>query len=428
MATPQTQTDAGREWEVVVGELSFPTGLSFGDRGEMYISESGLPFGGAPAGGRIWRVSGGSRELLLDGLRPPVNGVTFHEGFLYVTEAGHPSRILRLDPATGEQQTVLDGLPGPGNYQTNMVAFGPDGKLYFSQGAMTNTGVIGLDAYDLGWLKLLPHARDVPGLEIVVRCREFATDDPREGGTGHAVTGPFADFGTVHPEGTRIPAALPCTSAVMRCDPDGGSLELVAWGLRNAFGLLFLDDGRLIATDQGADDRGSRPVGNIPDLLFEVRQGRWYGWPDFVGGVPISDPRFAPEDGDAPEPVLANHDELPVPEAPLAQFTTHVAATKMAQAPDGRVAIAMFGDEVPMTAPSGPRVGRSLAVVDPEQGWRAASIATPGLQRPLDVAFGPDGRLYVLDFGHFEPGRGGMKATAGSGSIRRGDWPPPQAR
>ena len=58
----------------------------------------------------------------------------------------------------------------------------------------------------------------------------------------------------------------------MRCNPDGSGLELVAWGLRNAYGLGFLPDGRLLATDQGADDRGSRPVGNAPDMLFEVRQ------------------------------------------------------------------------------------------------------------------------------------------------------------
>ena len=58
----------------------------------------------------------------------------------------------------------------------------------------------------------------------------------------------------------------------MRCNLDGSDLELVAWGLRNAYGLGFLPDGRLLAVDQGADDRGSRPVGNVPDLLFEVRE------------------------------------------------------------------------------------------------------------------------------------------------------------
>jgi glucose/arabinose dehydrogenase len=424
MVTSDEQTPGPRlTWEVVVDGLHFPTGLAFGDDGALYVAESGLPFGGAPRGGRVWRMEGERRELLVGDLRPPVNGVTFHRGALYVTEAGHPSRILRLDLTSGRQETVLEGLPGPGNYQTNMVVFGPDEKLYFSQGAMTNTGVIGLDAYDLGWLKLLPHAHDVPGLEVVVAHAEFATDDPREGGTGHAVTGPFAPFGTVHPEGTRVPARLPCSSAVMRCNPDGGSLELVAWGLRNAFGLLFLRDGRLLATDQGADDRGSRPVGNVPELLYEVREGCWYGWPDFVGGVPISDARFAPEDGAAPPFVLANHDELPPPQRPLAEFTTHVAATKLDEAPDGRIAIAMFGDEVPMTAPSGPRVGRNLAVLDPHS-WDATFLPTPALHRPLDVKFGPDGLLYVLDFGHFEPARGSLQATPGSGSIQRSEWPP----
>jgi glucose/arabinose dehydrogenase len=424
MAAPDEQSPGQRlTFEVLAADLNFPTGLTFGDDGALYVSESGLPFAGAPGGGRVWRIEDGRRELLVGDLRPPVNGVTFHQGALYITEAGHPSRILRLDLDGGRRETVLEGFPGPGNYQTNMVAFGADGKLYFSQGAMTNTGVIGLDAYDLGWLQLLPHAHDVPGLEIAVAHAEFATDDPRAGGTGHAVTGPFADFGTVHPEGTRIPAQLPCSSAVMRCDPDGQNLELVAWGLRNAFGLLFLRDGRLLATDQGADDRGSRPVGNIPELLYEVRKGCWYGWPDFVGGVPICDPRFAPENGEAPRFILANHDELPEPERPLAAFTAHVAATKLDEAPDGRIVIAMFGDEVPMTAPSGPRVGRNLAVVDPVS-WAATFISTPALHRPLDVKFGPDGRLYVLDFGHFEPARGSLRATPGSGSIQRSDWPP----
>jgi hypothetical protein len=39
------------------------------------------------------------------------------------------------------------------------------------------------------------------------------------------------------------------------------------------------------------------------------------------------------------------------------------------------------------------------------------------------VRFGPDGALYLLDFGHFEPGPGTMKATPGSGSIVRGQLP-----
>lgn len=406
--------------DVVADGLHFPTSLTFDPDGTAYVAESGLPFGGAPPGGRIWRLDGDARTLLAEGLRPPVNGLVHHDGWLYVTEGGHPGRISRLPPGGGELETILDGLPGPGNYQTNMVAFGPDGKLYFSQGAMTNTGIIGLDAYDLGWLKLLPHEHDLPGLEIELRGVSVETPDPfNEGRT--ARTGAFTQWGTVQPAGTRIPAALPCTSAMMRCEPDGSGLELVAWGLRNAFGILFLRDGRLIVTDQGADDRGSRPVGQIPDLLFEVRDGAYYGFPDFIGGTPISDPRFKPEQGEAPAFVLANHAELPPPERALLEFDPHVAAVKLDEAPDGRIVVALFGDEVPMTAPSGPRMGRTVGVIDPRD-WSLQTLPVAPLHRPIDVAFAPDGTLHVLDFGHFEPARGSMEATAGSGGLWKTDW------
>jgi glucose/arabinose dehydrogenase len=402
--------------ERVAGGFDFPTSLAFDERGALYVAESGLAFAGARAGGRVWRLlRDGARELVADGLRAPLNGLTAFDGALYASEGGHPGRIARLDPGGGRAETVLDGLPGPGNYQTNMTAFGPDGRLYFSQGAMTNTGVIGLDAYDLGWLRRLPHAHDLPGLEVELRGQRFETDDPLDG-RGRALTGPFAQFGTAHEPGHRIAPALPCTSAVMACEPDGSGLALVAWGLRNAFGLLFLPDGRLLACDQGADDRGSRPVGGAPDLLFEVRAGAWYGWPDFIGGEPIG--RFPPEAGGAPEPVLANHDELPAPEQPLLRFDPHVAAVKLDAAPDGRIVVALFGDEIPMTAPSGPRAGRALAFVDPRD-WSIEEVAAPRVLRPIDVRHGPDDRLYVLDFGHFEPGRGSLDATAGSGAVWR---------
>jgi hypothetical protein len=50
-----------------------------------------------------------------------------------------------------------------------VVIFASDGKLYFSQGAITNTGVVGLDAYELGWLRRLPHAHDLPGYDIALQ-------------------------------------------------------------------------------------------------------------------------------------------------------------------------------------------------------------------------------------------------------------------
>jgi glucose/arabinose dehydrogenase len=413
--------------ELVAEGFSFPTSLTFDEAGVAYLAESGLPFGGAPPGGRIWRIApDGKRLLLADGLRPPVNGLTFHKGRLYISEGGHPGRISRLDPDR-QRTVILDNLPGPGNYHTNMVTFGPDGKLYFSQGAMTNTGIVGLDAYELGWLRRLPHAHDIPGNDIVLVGVNIETANPLKNEQGARVqTGAFVPFGTRTEAGQCIPAQLPCTAGIMRCNPDGSDLELVAWGLRNAYGLGFLPDGRLLATDQGADDRGSRPVGNVPDMLFEIHQGAWYGWPDFIGSDSIMAEQYRPLRGPAPAFVLANHRELPPPERPLLRFPPHAAAVKFAVLPSplpqwaGHICVALFGDEVPMTAPSGLRMGRSVARIDPAD-WSFHPLVSDKLSRPIDVRYNPaDESLYILDFGQFEmDAERGVMAQAQSGKLWR---------
>ena len=107
-----TSTESIGNLELVAEGFSFPTSLAFDEAGTGYLAEAGLPFGGAPPGGRIWRLDAdGNRSLLIEGLRPPVNGLTHHQGTLYVSEGGHPGRISSLDPA-GQMTTILDNLPG----------------------------------------------------------------------------------------------------------------------------------------------------------------------------------------------------------------------------------------------------------------------------------------------------------------------------
>jgi len=163
--------------ELIADGLHFPTGITFDDQGIPYVTECGLPFGGAPVAGRLVRIEAGNLTCLLDGLRSPLNGVTFYHNFFYLSEGGNPGRISRLSN-TGELEILLDALPGFGNYHTNMAVIGPDEKLYFSQGALTNSGIIGLDAYDLGWLKRLPHNADLPGYPVTLTGENFETDNP----------------------------------------------------------------------------------------------------------------------------------------------------------------------------------------------------------------------------------------------------------
>ena len=40
---------------------------------------------------------------------------------------------------------------------------------------------------------------------------------------------------------------------------------------------------------------GERPINRDFDYLYKIDKGKWYGWPDFSGGDPISSPRFKGE-------------------------------------------------------------------------------------------------------------------------------------
>lgn len=380
--------------QLVHAGLQFPSSLVFDERGGCYVAESGLRFDGRPQAARVLRLDlrGGEPEVLCSDLRAPVNGLTLFEGALWVAEGGNPGCISRVD-LDGRRTVILDGLPGGGNYHTNMVAIGRDRKLYFGQGALTNSAVVEAAGE--------PH--DVPGMDIVL------TDD----------AGAFAPFGAKHRAGTRVPAHLPCTAAIMRCELDGSALELVAWGLRNPYGLGFTPQGRLLALDLGMNDRGSRPVGNAPSCLYAIERGAWYGWPDFVAGVPVEDHEFFSARGGQPRFVLANHAELPKPPAPLVAFPARAAAVKFALG-HGQIYVALFGDKRPFTAPPGPAAGRAVVRVDPRE-WSIHPVVGAPLHRPIDVCVHPiDGGLYVLDFGEFElRGSGEADAVDTSGKLWR---------
>jgi Glucose / Sorbosone dehydrogenase len=414
--------------ELISDGLSFPSSIAFDNDGVLYVAESGVPFDGQLPVGRICKIGNrNSHDILTDDLGGPVNGLTFHNDKFYISENRHGGSISEIS-RTCEKKVIVDGLPGPGNYHTNMVAIGPDNKLYFSQGAMTNTGVVGLDSYELGWLHTLPHSHDIPGYDIVLSGINFETVNPLHSDKNLTTkTGAFVQFGVETSSGQHVSADLPCTASIMRCAMDGRNLELVAWGLRNAYGLGFLPDGRLIATEQGPDDRGSRPVGNTPDLLFEIKQGSWYGWPDFVGGDPITNHNYRPKCGDNPGFVVANHSELPEPEKPLVRIPSNSCPVKFETIPvhmkehAGHIAVVLFGDEKPITAPAGPRVGRNIVCLDPLD-WSVHSFINGPFFRPIDIRLNPrDGSLYILDFGQFEMDGFITRAKSKSGKVWRLD-------
>jgi glucose/arabinose dehydrogenase len=430
---------SGYRAEVVATGLSAPVMTTFGPDGAAYVVESGHKVDDPPAIRRV-DINGSDVPAAVHTFTGPdwvetgaVTGAVFVGETLIVTNT---DRVVRIDP-DGSTRTIVDGLPGRGDHQTNHPMLGPDGKVYFGVGSATNSGVVGSDNAAYGWLKDNPAAHDVPAKDVVLAGRNYDDRDVLGDLKQTVRTGAFVPFGTETTEGQVIPGNVKASGAILRCDPDGANLELVAWGLRNPYGLTFAPDGRLFATEHGMDSRSRRHIVGDFDDLYLIEEGRWYGWPDFASGIRLDDSRWG-DGGQGREPVLAEFPEAEPPK-PIVSFTPHTGANGLAICPagpfgfEGHAFVALFGDLAPITTPRlATPVGFKVVRVDLEQRsivdfavnriqGPASKLPHDGFERPSHCVFGPDGALYVTDFGEIDiaPERAGIRVRAGSGSLWR---------
>ncbi len=411
---------AGYEIEVVATNLDFPTGVTFDDRGRIYVTEAGFSYGDVVTTPRLIRIEpDGSHTVIAKGTNPPWLGVVFHNGVFYVA-GGHldPGQILRIT-MDGEITPIVEGLPSLGDHQTNGPAIGPDGWIYFGQGTATNSGVVGMDNFNHGWPYRYPEFHDIPCEDIILTGINFTTPNPlTPDPDDEAVTGPYKPFGVPAEEGEMVQGHVPCSGAIMRVRPDGSNLQLVAWGLRNPFGLAFSPDGELYVTENQYDVRGSRKIFGTGDLLWKIEPGTWYGWPDYYAGFPMAgEGWFSPPNGSEVHFLLKEHPGDP-PE-PVALLGVHSSSngldfsTNPAFGYVGQAFIAQFGDIAPSVGKVMAPVGFKVVRVDVETGviydfavnkgdvnGPASWLGTGGLERPISVRFNPEGTaLYIVDFG-----------------------------
>jgi glucose/arabinose dehydrogenase len=410
----------GYRIEPIVTGLTFPSAVTFDGEGRPCIVEAGYCYGEVFTKPRLLRLESDGRLTTLATGRDngPWTGCAWSDGDFYVAEGGvlEGGRILRIDER-GTIEALIEDLPSRGDHHTNGPAVGPDGKLYFAIGTATNAGVVGEDSAKFGGLARAPDFHDIPGADIVLRGSNFTTKDALGRSGGEVSTGAYMPYGTPTRAGQMVRGRTICTGSVLRMPKDGGDPELVAWGLRNPFGLAFAPDGALYVTENGYDERGSRPVWGSADHLWRIEPGRWYGWPDFSGGLPVSREDFDPPGGPAPHRLLAKDPERPP--LPVASFACHSSADGLdfSRNPEfgyvGDAFVALFGDQVPATgkllAPVGYKVVRveldggvieDFAVNRAAENGPGSRLGTQGFERPIDVRFDPSGRaLYVVDFG-----------------------------
>lgn len=408
--------------EVVATGLTFPTGITFDERGRPYVIEAGYSYGEEWAEPKLLRIEpDGETTLIASGEKNgPWNGVEYHDGNFYIAEGGElkGGKILRVTPR-GEVTALIDNLPSLGDHHTNGPAI-RDGYIYFGQGTATNSAVVGDENADFGWLKRYEKFHDIPCRDVTLMGINYETDNVlTEDPADKAVTGAYSPYNSSTSEGQVIKGQVPCNGAIMRIPLEGGPAELVAWGLRNPFGLAYSPDGRLFVTENGYDDRGSRPVWGTGDMLWEIEPGTWYGWPDFSGQDSLNkrNKEFKPPNKDVPQLVLAHHPNQP-PE-PSAILGVHSSSNGLdfSDNPsfgyEGKAFIAQFGDMAPGVGKVVSPVGFKVVSVDVSTGviedfavnkgrrnGPATWLEEGGLERPVDVKFDPAGSaLYIVDFG-----------------------------
>jgi glucose/arabinose dehydrogenase len=437
----------GYRIEAVASGLSYPTGIAFDDTGAVYVVESGYAYGEDWQEPRLFRVGPAGRLTVIAAgdSNGPWTGVTWYggpdgtDGAFYVSEGGQleGGRILRITEG-GRKEVLFEGLPSFGDHHTNAPVIGSDGMLYFGQGTATNSGVVGLDNHSIGWLARRRGFHDRPCTDIVLAGVNYATPNPFGGGKKDTVeTGAFSPFGTRSLPGQVVKGGVPCNGAIMRMPLRGGPPQVVAWGFRNPFSMAFAPAGQLYVLDNGYDERGSRPVWGAADLLWKVREGGWYGWPDFSGAKTLDQEGFKAPRKEAPALLLDRHPAR-VP-APTAYLPVHSSANGIDFSMDpsfghvGEAFVALFGDMAPVSGKTLVPVGFRVVRVDVRAGvvrdfavnrkgphGPASRLGTGGLERPVSVRFSPGGRsLYLADFGVLRVTDKGLRPVPRTGVLWR---------
>jgi len=400
--------------------LTFPSAVTFDDQERAYVVETGYSYGEVWELPRLLRLEPDGRTTVIakGGKNGPWTSIVYHNGSFYVSEGGEASggRILRIS-MDGKITPLLENLPSMGDHHTNALVI-KDGYIYFGQGTATNAGVVGTDNAQYGWLPRKKDFHDIPCADVILAGQNYSTENVLTPAAGdQAVTGAYVPFNTPTRAGQVIKGSIPCNGSILKIPLEGGKPELVAWGLRNPFGLALSPDGKIFATENGFDDRGSRPVWGAGDVLWEIKQDQWYGWPDFSAGRPMKDlEEFRVPGKPAVKPLLQQYPGTPP--RPAAVFGVHASANGLDFATgdfgfEGEAFVAEFGDMAPSVGKVLRPVGFKVVRVNVQTGvirdfaankgkrnGPASWQGSGGLERPISVRFDPSHRnLYIVDFG-----------------------------
>ena len=380
----------------------------------------------------------------------PAIDIAFEKGFeggrLFATDSNqairavgaqnNSSRIVTVNPETGKVSPFIAGLP-TGDHPAEQITF-KDGWIYWSQGSTTNSGVVGRDNGGGA------NQHDIPCQDITLSGHLFDSG-------GGVTTSGYSDFGTHRTTVKAFDGATGkgiCDGSILRAKVNAANpkstIEPFSWGYRNPYGIRFAPDdhalkGGLFVTENGEDERGARPTNNSPDRLQLAQQNRdgspdYHGWPDRFGFLDSTQAVFNPVGGPGddnaavvvgmPVPHVLAFPPQPVT-APLALEPADVAIVGLDFVPNSFVhgpvkrgaALAGREGDFGFSKSNGtPEEGHDVQLINFSapgeplqlQLQRFAHNSTfeqafvgqiHGINRPVDLKFGPDDCAYLVDYG-----------------------------
>lgn len=466
---PTIQLPSGYQIEKVAGNLTYPTSVTWDDQGRMYVAEAGGAFLEETPPARILMIQDGKATEVANldqkGITASVAGLTWYQGAFYFTHRADDftGAVSRMTPDGTVTELFRGFIDSQTDHQLNDIRLGPDGRMYVASGAGGNSGVMGQDMTP--FVVKNPSTHTTSAKDIVLTGRNFKMPNYlTENVFGDTVlTGAFVPFGTETAPGQVIKASAKPGGTIMVFDPNNAAATLkpYAWGFRNVIGFAWNKQGEMFATQNGYDVAADRPVKDEYDPTYRIREDAWYGVPDFSAALePLTDPKFQPP-GSLLAPVSINGKKQekklgfvidhkasglmpPDKSLVLGLHEVNSSPSKPDVAPDswgdmaGQLFVPEWGDMAWFTnplrnTPAGNRIVRidpSTGKVEPfihnaMPGPASAQGATgKGIERPFDVKFGPDGAMYIVDYGqhlivlrHIEHGHLPFEWPTNSGAI-----------
>lgn len=379
---------SGYKVSIVLKGLKNPASIVTDKSDNLYIAEN------INGKGRVIKYTKeGEYSVLINHTSSLITNLAFHSNILYISQRGAISKL-----ENGEVHDIVNGLPSIGDYSNNGIAFGYDGMIYICQGSATNSGIVGIDNYEKGWLMGNPYFHDYPPVDTVLGGINFKSKNPLNAYKhSRANTGAFLPFNTMSLRSEAIKGRQPGNACILRISPNGNIEDTYAWGIRNPVGIVILPDTRVFVSVQGMEDRGSRPIANGKDYIYEITKGEWLGWPDYEGGEPVIQKKFKSKNHAEPQFILELHPSVNPPK-PLVAFKE-----------SGRIGImdmnsnANFGFKNNLFIPLKKGINEEAKVVAYDiKNNKVLDFITNNeksdfLLNPVQCCFSKDGKLYVLE-------------------------------